>query len=165
LQLPAELRDQIYAYALGGIVWSVNGRLRAFAYRNDKIDRSYAAIGGVCRQFHDDTKLLPLCLNTFLFLHPGYIAPFIAKLNSRQKAAVFYMSLRTYVSISPSDLEHLGAHSSLYTLPNLRLLDVIILAYSGDSAEKIEVAEKDMRSWLEQHAPQGAVIELSIKTH
>jgi hypothetical protein len=63
LELPAELRNAVYEYALHGHLWVA---VPWDSYGKDSKSYSDAlALLSVCHQIHAETKLLPYVLNTF----------------------------------------------------------------------------------------------------
>jgi len=100
LRLPAELRNEIYHYVLGGL--SIRAK-RSASPREFGIDirdvdsRSSAAwqtpghllaLTETCRQVYDETSLFPYSLNVFEYEHPLDIRRWTATLTSRQLGAI-----------------------------------------------------------------------------
>jgi len=104
LRLPAELRNQIYAYVLGNLIIrpkpskSLNQygsptpglKLRAAGASLEDEERAtrFLALTQTCRQVYAETKLLPFTLNAFDLRCLSQLPDFIYNLSSWQRNAV-----------------------------------------------------------------------------
>lgn len=70
LRLPAELRNQIFQYALGCKTWTflVRESHQQTVYVPSRLEHALALLA-VCRQIYAETALLPFSLDTFSFDH------------------------------------------------------------------------------------------------
>jgi hypothetical protein len=96
LRLPAELRDEIYKYALCGRVWDITPD-----YWDDDRPRlhtsEFLALLETSRQLYNETALLPFALGIFKFWH-GYAAELVAHFTTAQRDAI--QTIRLTVSWS-----------------------------------------------------------------
>ncbi|KAJ4346281.1 beta transducin [Ascochyta clinopodiicola] len=86
LRLPAELRNEIYAFALGGNTWSINmnqGKPRA----NNATPRALALLQ-VNRQIHAEAQLFPYLCNTFEGRHSGHLRIWVQSLTPTQRKSI-----------------------------------------------------------------------------
>ncbi|CAE7000757.1 hypothetical protein CFE70_001059 [Pyrenophora teres f. teres 0-1] len=70
LRLPAELRNQIYEYALGGHIFYFYTEC-SNEYPHDRFFHNDIALVYVCRQLNAETALLPYALNSFIYRYYG----------------------------------------------------------------------------------------------
>jgi hypothetical protein len=118
LRLPGELRNKIYEYAFGGHSVEVQ-----YGPSSDDEDLYCHAPGStvslwsdllsrttICRQIHEETRLLPYALNIFWILTWGAgFADWVQKLDESQKSAMRKVFLEWWGSLgcclSPSELD------------------------------------------------------------
>jgi hypothetical protein len=124
LRLPAELRNQIYEYALTFGVWFICDA-----------QPGILSLLSVCRQIYHETKLLALRLNAIYFTEPPN-SFFFSRLTMPQCAAITHVTVDTYIwhhKIGAS-VSAFGDQITLRdrqfqllaSLPALRTLDVLI---------------------------------------
>lgn len=91
LRLPAEIRNMIYAYVLGGYIWSIkmtqdtagNTRVRA----DDGIKNALALLK-VNRQIHAEAHLFPYLYNTFAGVHNGHLHDWVKSLTHAKRTCI-----------------------------------------------------------------------------
>lgn len=86
MRLPAELRNLIYYYAIGGNTWLIRGS-RAGACVGDTNKHALALLR-VSRQIHSEASLLPYIHNTFEGRHDGHLKDWLGGLPIRHRKAV-----------------------------------------------------------------------------
>ncbi|KAF2846853.1 hypothetical protein T440DRAFT_220784 [Plenodomus tracheiphilus IPT5] len=168
LSLPAEIRNRIFKYTLGGnIVWCTITRchvvIRTGPPRRYIIDTEHALLR-VCRQIYVETALLPFSTNDFGFIPRQPVQVLWQRMLPGQRNAV------TGVVIDDSTVRgHLcsGKTESLYTssqgksseFPNLRLLvfhDKVL------REEKPGVVER-LSGWVQQLlGPWGKIVVMAM---
>jgi hypothetical protein len=89
LRLPAELRNQIFRYALGGETWNfVVRESNRHRVRNCSGFQHALALLAVCRQIYAETALLPFSLGSFSFNDSDDFEIWLKALNSAQRNEV-----------------------------------------------------------------------------
>ncbi|KZM18522.1 beta transducin [Ascochyta rabiei] len=85
-RLPAELRNEIYAFALGGNTWSINmteGKPRA----NNASPHALALLQ-VNRQIYAEARLFPYLYSTFEGRHNGHLRIWVQSLTHVQRKSI-----------------------------------------------------------------------------
>jgi hypothetical protein len=67
LRLPAEIRNQIFAYALGGQTYELRETAPYGVVTNTTVSENALALLVVCRQLYAETALAPFSLNFFSY--------------------------------------------------------------------------------------------------
>ncbi|KAF2622683.1 hypothetical protein BU25DRAFT_494780 [Macroventuria anomochaeta] len=88
LRLPAELRNMVYIYTLGGNTWSINmGRGRTKP-RADNAAKNALALLQVNRQIYAEAHLFPYLYNTFEGRHNGHLREWVQSLPSTHRKSI-----------------------------------------------------------------------------
>jgi hypothetical protein len=102
LLLPAELRNHIYAYVLGGETFTIHCWRRytpyGFETRILRKRRAFLALLAVCRQLHYETRLLPFRLNVFRFKSQDAFDPWLNKFALDQQHSIQNICLVTCIA-------------------------------------------------------------------
>ena len=98
LRLPAELRNKIYGYVLGGKDYK-SPFWQAFESSQDELlrDKESLSLLSVCRQIYKETSILPFQLNTFQFEHQSDLSAWIKTLLPGQRDAIRALKYFTYI--------------------------------------------------------------------
>ncbi|KAF2253363.1 hypothetical protein BU26DRAFT_399624, partial [Trematosphaeria pertusa] len=88
LRLPAELRNKIYSYVLGGRLWELKDTLTAGSREKNSM-----SLLRVCRQINAETASLPFELGTFSFESLSALMQWSQRMPPKQRDAV--RSVRT----------------------------------------------------------------------
>jgi len=169
LQLPAELRNQVYKYVLGGYEVelcfhsSCNACVEA-AHEGRSIShypRSNLGLLEVCHQLYIEARLLPFSANTFIAI-PEELADMISKNFSDEQANAIRsvgIQLFNYWLLDDDDpipdLDRLGrdVRKSLETLKNVRSLKIILQL---DEYESMATEQRLGWRWIEWFAKEIA---------
>lgn len=87
-RLPGEIRNMVYAYALGGNTWTVNmsgGRTKP---RADNATKNGSALLQVNRQIYAEAHLFPYRYNTFEGRHNGHLQEWTQSLTAAQRESI-----------------------------------------------------------------------------
>ncbi|KAH8733005.1 hypothetical protein GQ44DRAFT_766072 [Phaeosphaeriaceae sp. PMI808] len=136
LRLPAEIRNIIYEYVLGGRTYRFKDALHfKHARLNTNGERHTLGLLSVCHQIYSEASLLPYSLNTFSFrefemslrpfLHHRHLAHFRA---IKSIELVTYQAARMWAApacFSP-DFTEIREMGILRRLPNLKEIRVIV---------------------------------------
>lgn len=92
LRLPAELRNKIYMYALGGKTWIIALQGGRGSYQSqpdlDDVSTHPMALLQSCRQVYAEASLFPYAYNTFEGWHGGHLHVWVQSLSHDQRTAV-----------------------------------------------------------------------------
>lgn len=101
-RLPAEIRNQIYAYILGGETFNIYCWRRykpyGFATRILRKRKFFLALLAVCRQLHSETRLLPFSLNAFSFTSQDAFRSWLDKFSLDQQKTIQKIHLVTWMA-------------------------------------------------------------------
>jgi hypothetical protein len=102
LRLPAEVRNQIYAYILSGEAFSIHCWRRyapfGIATRILRKQKNFLALLAVCHQIHAETRLLPFQLNAFRFKSQDAFKSWLDKFGRDQKEAIQEVHIVTWMA-------------------------------------------------------------------
>ena len=98
--MPAEIRNLIFGYALGGRTFHISHYIGQHITKNITISENALALLAVCRQIFAETALLPFSSNTFSAIHPQVFNMWIEDLPSVFAEAVTSVSLQPCVAFS-----------------------------------------------------------------
>ncbi|KAF2831196.1 hypothetical protein CC86DRAFT_463152 [Ophiobolus disseminans] len=171
LHFPAELRNEIYGYALGRRVWDVTGGIAHVApegvdpYRaatsSERLKgTNILALLETCHQVHHETASLPFSINT-LYSRKIDISPFLSSLTAAQQAAVMKMRLQLFWDNGPNPF-HLQNGKEKFcekfctvmgALPGLKQLyiEALTIMRGGYGARQDLVSEQEVREWLDKN--------------
>ncbi|OSS50739.1 hypothetical protein B5807_04086 [Epicoccum nigrum] len=100
LSLPAELRNIIYTHVLSNNTYAVTSTTvipwLTTSVSNSTTSPHALALLRTNRQIHAETRLLPFALNTFQFTSEEAFAPWLAKFDKEQCAAMAWVRLVTW---------------------------------------------------------------------
>jgi len=99
LTLPAELRNIIWALALGGTTFDVKCKVQipwGTATATITTQANSLALLQTCRQVYSETKLLPFRLNAFRFSSEDAFKPWLNQFDKAQQAAITEVHLATW---------------------------------------------------------------------
>ncbi|KAH7408134.1 hypothetical protein DE146DRAFT_363538 [Phaeosphaeria sp. MPI-PUGE-AT-0046c] len=167
LQMPAEIRNSIYTYALGGhafkFLWPK--RIRG----SQSTQPTYTlALPRVCRQIHTEASLVVFAANDFfLDLEPpdgGTSLAFLkerstAELESMQSCTLFY-GYRTYDSSVFAMMPNLRSlrlfRENVYFMLSINhdAIEVAYLPFFPAPEHKLEIILQEMAAWMETWKPQ-----------
>lgn len=102
LRLPAEIRNIIFAYALGGHVFDT---LRIIAHHYGTAvakEQKLSPLLAVCRQIYSETALLLYSLNTFSATRAVYVNEWVNRLGPSRLQAVSKIQFITTVTVLPA---------------------------------------------------------------
>ncbi|KAJ4382938.1 hypothetical protein N0V86_002165 [Didymella sp. IMI 355093] len=89
LRLPAEIRNMVYAYALGGNTWSIKTHTASTAQvRADNGTKNTLALLRVNRQIQAEARLCPYLYNTFAGVHNGYLHAWVKLLPCAERTCI-----------------------------------------------------------------------------
>lgn len=100
LRLPYELRYEIWVYTLGGNTfeiqcWPSDGP-SSIATQITVREKNQCSLLQTCRQIHNEAKLTFFKSNCFKFKNEDAISPWLARIGSRQQAAISEICLVTW---------------------------------------------------------------------
>ncbi|KAH5129483.1 hypothetical protein HBI38_118350 [Parastagonospora nodorum] len=102
LRLPAEIRNDIYAYTLSREVFQVHCWRRytpfSFETRIIRKQKNFLALLAVCTQLYDETRLFPFMLNAFQFKSQDAFHPWLIKFSSHQQEAIQEVHVVTWTA-------------------------------------------------------------------
>jgi hypothetical protein len=102
LSLPAEVRNQIYAYTLSGEVFSIHCWRRytpfGIATRILRKEKNFLALLAVCQRIHAETCLLPFRLNAFRFKSQDAFKSWLGKFAADQREAIQEVHIVTWMA-------------------------------------------------------------------
>ncbi|KAI4648275.1 hypothetical protein J4E93_004687 [Alternaria ventricosa] len=126
LRLPAEIRNLIFGYALGGRTFHISHNIyqdvtkNTNVSKNTSVSKNALALLAVCRQVFAETALLPFSSNTFSAIHPQVFNMWIEDFPSVFAEAVTSVRLHPCVVLSLSD-QWLDLHDGIPDRQDLRL--------------------------------------------
>ncbi|KAF2795811.1 hypothetical protein K505DRAFT_193235, partial [Melanomma pulvis-pyrius CBS 109.77] len=85
LHLPAEIRNQIFEYALGGQTWKI-GVLKGVGVTNKK--KHALNLLGVCRQIYAETAIIPFQASTFKASNPRKLCTWLLAISPARREAI-----------------------------------------------------------------------------
>lgn len=91
LCLPAEIRNMIYVYALGGNTWSIKmtqDTTGATIVRVENGIRNALSLLKVNRQIHAEAHLFPYLYNIFAGVHSGHLLEWVKSLTDTQRTSI-----------------------------------------------------------------------------
>jgi hypothetical protein len=134
LRLPTELRNQIYAYTLGGEVFDIycSRSFTPFGFdtRILRKQENLLALLAVCHQLYAETRLLPFQLNAFRFKSEDAFHSWLNKFDSIQRESIQEIHLVTWKAkhmIEGEDawkLKPLSVVLPVEKLPDLRRVEI-----------------------------------------
>jgi hypothetical protein len=161
LRLPAELRNQIYTYILGGETFSVHCWRRytpfGFATRILRKRRLFLALLAVSRQLHSETRLLPFRLNVFRFKSQDAFVSWLDKFALDQQEAIQNISLVTWMARHMVEGQSWRPKLLKDVLPMVRLPGLKRVEVEVRSNGRLRDCAKDGCVACEEH---GDVVEL-----
>jgi hypothetical protein len=102
LSLPAEVRNQIYAYTLSGEIFSIHCWRRytpfGIATRILRKENNFLALLAVCQRIHAETRLLPFRSNAFRFKSQDAIKSWLGKFAADQREAIQEVHIVTWMA-------------------------------------------------------------------
>jgi hypothetical protein len=102
LSVPAEVRNQIYAYTLSGEVFSIYCWRRytpfGIATRILRKETNFLALLAVCQQIHAETRLLPFQLNAFRFKSQDAFKSWLDTFTADQREAMQEVHIVTWMA-------------------------------------------------------------------
>jgi hypothetical protein len=165
LRLPAELRNRVYGYALGGAVWDADEtRHPPHKLSFDRRIEQKHSLGllHVSRQIFEETRLLPFQLGTFSSglwsmsqLLNTFSSESIEAITTFETRGCCYQPRRSRMSAADSRSSRVNhfqlsdsMHSLKKVLPALQRLHVVIGCwYSFDSDQHPEILQIDRDVW------------------
>ncbi|KAJ8115083.1 hypothetical protein OPT61_g3192 [Boeremia exigua] len=177
LCLPAELRNIVYAYTLGGNTWSINVSGGQAMSRADNAFKYALAILRVNRQIYEEAHLFPYIYNTFQGRHSGHLRVWIQSLSTVHRESIVCIKhcQRSYlirgtngVDVSPvfwMDTPHM----TQWRLNGLRRIEIEIalnkwgldIDEAESKAAKVVVLAK-LRRLVEEEHP-GVTIDVALR--
>ncbi|KAJ4992148.1 amino acid transporter [Stagonosporopsis vannaccii] len=177
LHLPAEIRNKIYACALGGNTWSINmgsGRTKPHA---DNSTKHTLALLQVNRQIYAEARLFPYLYNTFEGRHNGHLQEWIRSLTAAQRESIMCVSrsqrgylIQSAHSVDVNPTFWMDTPSMMqWKLTGLKhiVIEVALHKWGWDIDEaKAEVAKdlvlRNLRLLVEKEHP-GVVVEVALR--
>jgi hypothetical protein len=161
LRLPAELRNQIYTYTLGGQTFSIHCWRRytpfGFATRILRKRRLFLALLAVSRQLHAETRLLPFRLNAFRFKSQDAFDSWLDKFALDQQEAIQNIRLVTWMARHMVEGQSWRSKPLKEVLPVVRLSGLRKVEMEVRSNGRVRDCAKDGCVACEEH---GDVVEL-----
>jgi hypothetical protein len=161
LRLPAELRNQIYTYVIGGETFDIYCWRRytpyGFATRILRKRRAFLALLAVCRQLYSETRLLPFRLNAFRFKSQDAFHSWLDKFALDQREAIQNVSLVTWMARHMVEGEGWRSKPLHEVLPVFRLPGLSKVEIEVRSNGRVRDCAKDGCIACEQH---GDAVEL-----
>jgi hypothetical protein len=144
LRLPAEIRNMVYAYALGGNTWSIKTTQDVAGTAQVRADngiKNALALLRVNRQIHAEACLFPYLYNTFAGVHNGHLYAWVKSLTYAERTCIRAIKRyqRGYVVRGLKD-------QSLTINPAFWMDVPRIVNWGLDGLERIEV-EVALRKW------------------
>jgi hypothetical protein len=128
LRMPAEIRNKIFRYALGGRTLVI--------HRPDMItnrEKNSLALLATCRQLYAETALVPFCANIFGFQSDRALLNFMTHRLPVQRDAVASIQYHTWVTVTTTPLGPIPLPKTWGlpdpSLPNLEHFHVIITSF------------------------------------
>ncbi|KAF1932426.1 uncharacterized protein M421DRAFT_403295 [Didymella exigua CBS 183.55] len=155
LRLPPEIRNRIWEYTLGNIVFRVRGKRSGRKYSMDFVPPSNEPSIGVsllrtCCQIYSEAASMPIRLNTFAFLSTWAVKKVTKQLKPYQRKQINTIRLEAY---SPDDhkLTHLWQMSSSISIyPAVKTFQFIV---HGGAGQEKSITLKDIETqFREDHA-------------
>jgi hypothetical protein len=147
LCLPAELRNQVYTYVLGGETFSIHCWRRytpfGFATRILRKRRFFLALLVVCRQLHSETRLLPFRLNAFRFKSQDAFDSWLDKFTLDQQETIQNVHLVTWMARHMVEGEGWRSKPVNEVLPVVRLPGLKKIEIEVRSNGRLRVCAKD----------------------
>jgi hypothetical protein len=161
LRLPAELRNQIYAYILGGETFNIHCWRRytpfGFATRIMRKRTLFLALLAVSRQLHAETRLLPFRLNAVRFKSQDAFDSWLDKFALDQQEAIQNVRLVTWMARHMVEGQSWRSKPLKEVLPVLRLPGLRKVEIEVRSNGRVRDCAKDGCVACEEH---GDVVEL-----
>ncbi|KAF3046597.1 hypothetical protein E8E12_011145 [Didymella heteroderae] len=91
LRLPAEIRNIVYAYVMGGNTWSIKMTQNApgnIQVRANNGVKNALALLKVNRQIHAEAHLFPYLYNTFAGVHNGHLHDWVKSLTHAERICI-----------------------------------------------------------------------------
>jgi hypothetical protein len=161
LCLPAELRNHIYTYVLGGETFDIHCwrcyTPFGFATRILRKRRFFLALLAVCRQLHSETRLLPFRLNAFSFKSQDAFHSWLDKFTLDQQETVQNIHLVTWMARHMVEGEGWRSKPLDEVLPVVRLPGLSRIEVEVRGNGRLRDCAKDGCMACEKH---GDVVEL-----
>lgn len=94
LRLPAELRNKIFAYTLGGKTFKIIPGYYDIPTMNATNSKYALALLQVCRQIYAETTLLPFSINTFSASSPHSLKRWVERLHPARAQSITWIRLK-----------------------------------------------------------------------
>ncbi|KAF1932412.1 uncharacterized protein M421DRAFT_2041 [Didymella exigua CBS 183.55] len=182
LRLPAEIRNMVYAYALGGNTWSMKTTQHpagAFKARAENGVKHALSLLRVNRQIYAEAYLFPYLYNTFAGVHNGHLHEWVKSLTDTQRTSiktikryhsgyVIYITDSQGVSISPGfwmDMPRIAD----WGLDGLKQIDVEVTlrkwGWDTDKDDMKRVLEESMTKLrkLVEFGHPGVVVDVFLQ--
>jgi len=145
LRLPAEIRNLIFGYALGGKTFLIDHYVYQGIAKNRTRFKNALALLAVCRQVFAETALLPFSSNTFSALHPQILNMWIKDLPTPFAHAITSVRLHSCIRWSPLESWH-DTHHGIPGLQNV-FLDHVDKRLSP-SLTSLKNVQLDVDMWI-----------------
>jgi hypothetical protein len=154
LSLPAELRNMIYGYVLGGLAF----RIYNIFPGPPPIEATYSALLHVNRQIYTEASLLPYALNTFAFYDETDIRSFVRWHTEKQMVAVKTIRLYTKRGGKMFSGYKLLTWETLSVLEDFpKTIEVVIIAWTFYGKGKARSDCLTLRDWIRYWKPEATI--------
>lgn len=176
-RLPAELRNMVYFYTLGGHIWTISmsgGKNKARA--DNAIEHSLALLR-VNRQIYAEACFFPYLYSTFAGRHNGHLGEWVQSLSNEQRASITSIKCdrRGHIVKGPLDFDVSPTfwmdvpHMLHWNLSGLRKIEVEVALSTwgcwgvdeGAEAAKLKVLAR-LRKLVEEEHP-GVVVDAVLR--